>query len=310
MNRLDAMTLFVRVADLGSFAAAANQLGIARSVVTRQIAALEEHLGVKLMVRTTRKLTLTSAGATYLDKCRTILDLVGSAEADIMEARLTPRGNLRLSLPLSFGLRRIAPLLPRFQAQYPEISLALDFTDRHIDLIDERVDLSIRVTARLDPGDVARKLGEARLLTVASPAYLAQRGRPNHPAELVQHSCLGYSAKLNNRPLVFSIEGVQQNIHVPYRLQANNGDALAEAAAQGLGITVLPDFIVADYLRAGTLETILDDFEPRALGIYAVLPSNRYLPHRVRVLIDFLVASLAIAAPEVARARVPERRHD
>lgn len=282
------MTLFVRVADLGSFAAAANQLGLARSVVTRQIAALEEHLGVKLMVRTTRKLTLTSAGANYLDKCRTILDLVDTAEADVMEARLTPRGNLRLSLPLSFGLKRIAPLLPKFQMRYPEISLALDFTDRHIDLINEGVDLSIRVTARLNPGDVARKLGEVRLLAVASPTYLAEHGRPTHPAALAQHNCLGYSAKTNNRPLVFSIEGRQQNIHVPYRLQANNGDALAEAAAQGLGITVQPDFIVTDYLRSGALETILDDFESAPLGIYAILPSNRYLPHRVRVLIDFL----------------------
>ncbi len=297
MNRLEAMTLFIRVADLGSFAAAASQLGVARSVVTRQIAALEAHLGVKLMVRTTRKLTLTSAGAAYLDKCRTIVDLVDSAEADVMEARLTPRGNLRLSVPLSFGLRRIAPLLPRFQTQYPEISLALDFTDRHVDLIDEGVDLSIRVTASLDPGKVARRLGEARLLAVASPAYLAQRGRPAHPAELAQHSCLGYSPKTNNRPLVFSIEGVQQHIHVPYRLQANNGDALAEAAAQGLGITVQPDFILADYLRAGALETILDDFEPAPFGIHAILPSNRYLPHRVRVLLDFLAAELAVSAP-------------
>lgn len=297
MNRLDAMILFLRVADLGSFAAAASQLGVARSVVTRQVAALEEHLGVKLMVRTTRKLTLTSAGASYLDKCRTILDLVESAEADVMEARLTPRGNLRLSVPLSFGLRRIAPVLPRFQTRYPEISLALDFTDRHIDLIDEGVDLSIRVTARLAAGDVARKLGEARLLAVASPAYLAQRGRPRHPGDLAQHSCLGYSAKTNNRPLVFSIEGEQQNIHVPYRLQANNGDALAEAAAQGLGITVQPDFIVADYLRKGALETVLDGFEPQPLGIHAILPSNRYLPHRVRVLIDFLATELGDTLP-------------
>lgn len=125
MNRLDAMNLFVRVADLGSFAAVANQLGVARSVVTRQIAALEEHLGVKLMVRTTRRLTLTSAGASYLDKCRTILDLVESAEADVMEARLTPRGNLRISLPLSYGLKRIAPLLPAFLKTYPEISLGV-----------------------------------------------------------------------------------------------------------------------------------------------------------------------------------------
>jgi DNA-binding transcriptional LysR family regulator len=287
------MQIFVRVADLGSFAAAANQLGVARSVITRQIAALEEHLGVKLMVRTTRKLTLTSAGTSYLDKCRTILDLVEVAEADVMEARLTPRGNLRIGLPLSYGLKRVTPLLPAFQKRYPEISLALDFTDRHINLIDEGIDLSIRIAPRLDPGDVARKLGESRLIAVASPDYLARHGRPEHPSELAAHTCLGYSARAHNRPLAFMIDGTMQNVHVPFRLQANNGDALTDAAAQGLGITVQPDFIVDDYVASGAVVPVLEAFEAPPLGIHAVLPSNRYLPHRVRVLIDFLAAGLA-----------------
>jgi DNA-binding transcriptional LysR family regulator len=295
MNRLDAMNLFVRVADLGSFAAVANQLGVARSVVTRQIAALEEHLGVKLMVRTTRRLTLTSAGTNYLDKCRSILDLVESAEADVMETRVTPRGNLRIGLPLSYGLRRIAPLLPTFQKTYPEISLTLDFTDRHIKLIDEGMDLSIRITPRLEPGDVARKLGESRLIAVASPDYLARHGRPAHPSELGAHACLGYSAKSSNRPIAFLIDGKMEHVHVSFRLQANNGDALTEAAAQGLGITVQPDFIVNDYLTSGAVVPILEAFEAPPLGIHAVLPSNRYLPHRVRVLIDFLASELGKA---------------
>jgi len=247
---------------------------------------------VKLMVRTTRKLTLTSAGASYLDKCRTILDLVEVAEADVMEARLTPRGNLRIGLPLSYGLKRVAPLLPAFQKNFPEISLALDFTDRHINLIDEGIDLSIRITPRLDAGDVARKLGESRLIAVASPDYLARHGRPAHPSELSAHTCLGYSAKANNRPLAFMIDGTMENVHVPFRLQANNGDALTEAAAQGLGITVQPDFIVDDYLARGVVVPVLEAFAPPPLGIHAVLPSNRYLPHRVRVLIDFLAAEL------------------
>jgi DNA-binding transcriptional LysR family regulator len=300
MNRLDAMQLFVRVADLGSFAAVANQLGVARSVVTRQIAALEAHLGVKLIVRTTRRLTLTGAGIGYLDKCRTILDLVESAEAEAMEERLTPRGNLRIGLPLSFGLKRIAPLLPAFQQTYPEISLALDFSDRQINLIDEGIDLSIRITAHLDPGDVARKLGESRLLAVASPAYLATHGQPAEPRELLAHSCLGYSAKASNRPLVFAVDGRALYIHPAFRLQANNGDALAEAAAQGLGITVQPDFIVERHLQRGTLQTILQGFEPPPLGIYVILPSNRYLPYSVRVLIDFLAQRLG---PQAAPPR-------
>lgn len=296
MNRLDAMGLFVRVAELGSFSAAANQLGVARSVVTRQIAALEEHLGIKLMVRSTRRLSLTSAGSAYLDKCRVILELVEEAEAGVMEERLTPSGPLRVSLPLSFGLRRLVPLLLEFSQTYPQISLAMDFSDRQLNLIEEGIDLSIRITAQLNPGEIVRKLGNCRLLCVAAPDYLARHGRPQHPGELDRYACLGYSPQANNRPWTFQVDGQLQSFYLPLRLQANNGDALAEAAAQGLGIAVQPDFIVADLLAAGKLETLLEAFEPPALGIYAVLPSNRYLPQRVRVLIEFLSSRLASAA--------------
>ncbi|MCQ4347016.1 LysR family transcriptional regulator [Pseudomonas stutzeri] len=293
MNRLDAMNLFVRVAELGSFSAAACQLGVARSVVTRQIAALEEHLGIKLMVRSTRSLSLTSAGSAYLEKCRVILALVEEAEAGVMEERRTPSGQLRISLPLSFGLRRLVPLLLEFSQAYPKISLAMDFSDRQQNLIEEGIDLSIRITGQLDPGEIVRKLGSSRLLIVAAPDYLAQYGRPQQPAELTSHACLGYSPQANNRPWTFQVDGHLESFYLPYRLQANNGDALAAAAAQGLGITVLPDFIAADYLAAGQLEPLLDAFAPPELGIYAVLPSNRYMPHRVRVLIEFLSDKLA-----------------
>lgn len=287
------MQLFVRVAELGSFSAAASQLGVDRSVVTRQIAALEEHLGSKLMLRSTRRLSLTSAGSSYLEKCRVILELVEEAEAGMMEERLTPRGPLRVSLPLSFGLRRLVPLLLEFSQAYPEISLAMDFSDRQLNLIEEGIDLSIRITGQLDPGEIVRKLGSSRLLAVAAPEYLARHGRPLHPGDLAGHACLGYSPQANNRPWSFQVDGHLESFYLPLRLQANNGDALAEAAAQGLGIAVQPDFIVADQLVAGKLETLLEAFEPPALGIYAVLPSNRYMPHRVRVLIEFLSSRLA-----------------
>lgn len=292
MNRLDAMNLFVRVADLGSFAGAAQQLGVARSVVTRQIAALEEYLGVKLIVRTTRKLTLTSPGVHYLAQCRAILQLVDSAEADVMQARNTPRGHLRVGLPLSFGLKRMAPLLPQFLDKYPEITLSLEFTDRHMDLIDEGMDLSIRIATQLDPGHIARKLGEIRLLAVAAPSYLQKQGRPLQPADLRQHDCLGYSAKAQNAPLVFSVDGKPYTVNLNYRLQANNGDALAEAAAQGMGVTLQPDFIVQSYIENGSLVPLLEDFSPPPVGIYAILPSNRYMAQGVRVLVDFLAQQL------------------
>ena len=293
MDRFDAMRLFIRVAELGSFSAVALQAGVARSVVTRQIAALETHLGVKLMARSTRRLALTSAGSAYLEKCRVILNLVEAAEADVAAERLTPRGNIRISLPLSFGIRRLAPVLLDFSQRHPEVSLDMDYSDRRINLIEEGIDLAIRITRRLEPGDVARKIGTGRMLVVAAPEYLARHGRPQHPAELAHHECLGYTHAGNPMPWQFLVNGQPENFPVRSRINANNGDVLAEAAAQGLGITLQPDFIVASYLDAGRVEQILADFAIPDLGIYAMLPSNRHVPHRVRVLMDTLAAALA-----------------
>ncbi|HEX6733406.1 MAG TPA: LysR family transcriptional regulator [Azonexus sp.] len=292
MDRLDAMHLFVRVAELGSFAAVAQQAGLARSVVTRQIAALEAHLGVKLMVRSTRRLALTSAGTAYLEKCRVILNLVEAAETDVAEERLAPRGNIRISLPLSFGLKRLAPLLLDFSRRYPEVGLDMDYSDRRVKLIEEGIDLSVRITRRLESGDVARRIGASRMQVVAAPDYLARHGRPRHPAELIHHECLGYTAGGAPQQWQFTVDGQLAAFPVRSRLHANNGDVLGEAAAQGLGITLQPDFIIGELLAAGRLEPILADYPVPELGIYAMLPSNRHVPHRVRVLMDFLAAGL------------------
>ena len=234
MDRFDAMRLFVRVAELGRFSAVALQASVTRSVVTRQIVALEAHLAVKLTARSTRRLALTSAGSAYLEECRVILNL-----------------------------------------------------------IEEGIDLAIRITRRLEPGDVARKIGTGRMLVVAAPEYLARHGRPQHPAELANHECLGYTHVGSPMPWQFLVNGQPENFTVRSRINANNGDVLTEAAAQGLGITLQPDFIVAGYLDAGRVEQILADFAIPELGIYAMLPSNRHVPHRVRVLMDALAAALA-----------------
>ncbi|WP_306603516.1 LysR family transcriptional regulator [Azonexus sp.] len=292
MDRLEAMHLFVRVAELGSFAAAAQQIGIDRSVVTRQIAGLEAHLGVKLMARSTRSLTLTSAGTAYLEKCRVILNLVEAAETDVAEERLTPRGNIRLSVPLSFGLKRLAPLLLEFARRYPEVALDMDFSDRQVKLIDEGIDLSVRITRKLAGGDVARRIGSSRLHVVAAPEYLARHGRPQHPAELLHHECLGYTAGNTPQQWQFMADGQLRAFPVRSRTHANNGDVLVEAAIQGMGITLQPDFIISEALAAGRVEIILGDFPVPELGIYAMLPGNRHVPHRVRVLMDFLGAGL------------------
>lgn len=296
MDRLEAMHLFVRIAELGSFAAVAQQLGVARSVVTRQIAGLEAHLGIKLMARSTRRLTLTSAGTAYLEKCRVILNLVEAAETDVAEERLTPRGNIGLSVPLSFGLKRLAPMLLDFARRYPEVSLDMDFSDRQVKLIEEGIDLSLRITRKLAGGDVARRIGSSRMHVVAAPEYLARHGRPQHPAELIHHECLGYTAGVASQQWSFQVDGQLQGFPVRSRLHANNGDVLVAAAAQGMGITLQPDFIIEEAVAAGRVEIILSGFPLPELGIHAMLPGNRHVPHRVRVLMDFLVAGLRLPA--------------
>jgi DNA-binding transcriptional LysR family regulator len=302
MDRLETMRTFVRVAELGSFSAVAHQLGVARSVITRQVAALETHLGAKLMVRSTRRLALTAAGTTYLEKCRVILNLVDAAETDLAEDRAVARGRIRIGLPLSFGLKRLAPLLLEFYEVHREVELEMDYTDRRVDLAEEGFDLSIRITRQLKPDDVVRRLGSCALVCVASPEYLARHGRPKTPADLIGHQCLGYTGDTAGG-WMFRVDGRTETVHPPTRVLANNGDVLAEAATRGLGIAQQPDFIADDYVRDGRLEVLLERHAPTELGIYALLPGARHLPYRVRVLIDFLAERLGGRAPLPGRPR-------
>ena len=292
MDRLEAMRLFVRVAELGSFSAVALQLGVARSVVTRQVAALEAHLGAKLLARSTRRLSLTSAGAAYLEKCRVILNLVEVAETGLAEERQTPRGLIRLSLPLVYSLKYLAPLILEFARLYPEVELDMDFSDRRTNLIQEGIDMAVRITPRLDPGDITRRLGSGRMVLVASPDYLDRHGEPQHPSELIHHQCLGYTAMANSQRWGFVMDGKVEMFPIRSRLQANNGDVLLKAAVAGLGIAYEPMFSASEFLESGLLRSILKAFSTPEIGIYAVLPSNRHIPHRLRVLMDFLVQHL------------------
>jgi DNA-binding transcriptional LysR family regulator len=299
MDKLNAMQLFVRVAETGSFTAVADQLDVARSVVTRQISALEKKLGIKLITRSTRSLTLTTAGSAYLEKCRVILNMVDAAESSLWEENTEPRGRIRLGLPLSFGLQRLMPALLEFAQINSHIELVMDFSDSRSNLIEEGIDLSIRITNRLQPSDIVRKLGESRLLTVASPQYLAKHSDPKHPRDLANHACLVYSQDFQSTTWSYLTKKGQEDITVRPRLVANNGEALLKAAAQGLGITRPPDFMAQPYLDNGSVVLVLSQLEPEKLGIYAVLPSNRYIPHRVSVLIDFLESALRDSRPNI-----------
>lgn len=296
MDRLEGMRLFVRVAELGSFAAVAQQLNVARSVVTRQVAALEAHLGTKLIARSTRRLSLTSAGVGYLEKCREILGLVEAAEADLTDDRQAARGHIRITLPLSFGIRQLMPLFGEFMRENPEIALELDFSDRRSNLIEGGFDLAIRISDRLDPGDVARKIGGSCGVIAAAPAYLNRRGRPRHPQDLAMHECFGYLLE-NRASWSFFVDGELHWFPVTGRLQANNGEALVAAAVQGLGIVRTPTFVAEQAVRAGQLEILLPDYPTLELGIYAVFPGNRFVPRRVRALVDFLAERIGPRPP-------------
>ena len=291
MDRLESMRLFVRVAELGSFSAVAQQLNVARSVVTRQVAGLEAHLGTMLIARSTRRLSLTSAGASYLEKCREILGLVAAAEAGLSEETQAPRGHIRVTLPFSFGLRQLMPMFGDFMAANPEISIELDFSDRRTNLIEGGFDLAIRIADRLDPGDVARKLGSSQGVIAAAPSYLEHHGRPRHPRDLANHECFGYLLAARSS-WSFVIDGEIKLFPVSGRLQANYGDALLDAAVHGLGITNTPAFIAEQAVREGKLEILLRKFPTPALGIYAIFPSNRYVPHRVRALVEFIAGRI------------------
>lgn len=296
MDRLDSMRLFVRVAELGSFSAVAQQMNVARSVVTRQVAALEAHLGTKLLARSTRRLSLTSAGATYLEKCREILGLVDAAEAGLTEDSQAPRGHLRITLPYSFGIRQLMPMFGDFMTGNPEISIELEFSDRRTNLIEGGLDLAIRITDRLEPGDVARKIGSSRSVVVAAPAYIKRHGRPRHPEDLIRHECFGYVLATRSS-WAFSLDGKTEWFPVAGRLEANSGDALLAAAIGGLGITYLPTFIVETAVREHSLDILLPAFRAPELGIYAVFPSNRYVPHRVRALVEYLAQRIGSKPP-------------
>ena len=294
MDKLDAMQTFVRVAEAGSFIAVAQQLQVARSVVTRQVAALEKHLGATLITRSTRRLTLTAAGAAYLEKCRTILHMVDSAESSLAEEKAVPRGRIRLGLPLTFGLQTLMPALLEFAQQQPLIELVMDFSDQRANLIEDGLDLSIRITADLQPGDIVRKLGECRLITMAAPDYLSRHAVPRDPQELRHHECLIYARDASASHAIWNYQqdGQATQVQVRGRILANNGVALMEAAARGMGVARQPDFIAAPYLARGQVVPVLENYTPAALGVYAVLPSNRYIPHRVSALIQHLAAGV------------------
>jgi DNA-binding transcriptional LysR family regulator len=294
LDRVTSMQVFVRVASLGSFSAAARSLNLSQTMVTKHVGALEERLGVKLLHRSTRKLVLTEGGRNYLTACERILAEIEEAEASASLDRIEPRGTLRLNVPLTFGFRHIAPALPEFNRLHPAVSFDLGLADRYVDLIEEGWDLAIRIGRLKDSSLVARRLAPCRTVVCASPSYLKDHGTPEKLDELAQHNCLGYTlpSAIGANRWTFGLDG---EIVVPVQgnLRANNGDALLAAAVAGQGLIYQPTFIVGDSLRDGSLVPVLGGYPTYQPGIHAVLPSGRQAPAKVRAFIAFLARRFA-----------------
>jgi DNA-binding transcriptional LysR family regulator len=294
LDRITGMQVFVRVAALGSLSAAARALNISQTMVTKHVAALEERLGVKLLHRSTRRLTLTEGGRNYLAACERILAEIEEAEASASLDRIEPRGSLRLNVPLTFGFRHIAPALPEFSRLYPAVSFDLGLADRYVDLIEEGWDLAIRIGRLKDSSLVARRLAICRTVICAAPSYLKEHGTPQSLDDLSRHNCLGYTlpSAIGANRWTFGLDG---EIVVPMQgnLRANNGDALRAAALAGQGLIYQPTFIVGDSLRDGSLVPVLGRYQTYEPGIHAVLPSGRQAPAKVRAFIEFLAQRFA-----------------
>jgi DNA-binding transcriptional LysR family regulator len=290
VDRFAAMEVFARVVEAGSFAGAADRLGLSRAAASKQVMQLEAHLGARLLNRTTRRLSLTEEGAAYYERCLRILAELDDAERVAAEARGAPRGTLRLSAPLSFGILHLGPALSAFACRHQGVSLALTLDDRFVDLVEEGFDAAIRIGRLPDSTLVARLLCRTRLVVAAAPAYWREHGVPLAPAELARHRCLNYTLRAAGRDWRFADgSGGEETVAVAGPLTANNGDVLRAAALAGAGVAWLPDFLIGADVKAGLLETALDDRRGGEIGIYIVYPQTRHLTAKLRVFVDFLV---------------------
>ena len=288
-SSLNNIVSFVRAADLQGFAAAGRALGISASAVGKNVARLEQQLGVRLFHRSTRHVRLTEEGTLFHQRCRRILDDLEDAQAMLQSAVATPRGRLRVSLPV-IGYRFLLPMLPAFRARSPEIELELDFSDRMVDVVEEGFDSVIRSGALEDSPLVARRLGPFRFLLVAAPAYLAARGTPQQPADLAQHACLRYQFATSGKIEDWKLQGLPERL--PTALVCNNMEAMRGAAIAGMGIAWMPDFLAHDALARGDLVQVLAT-QPREQGQFSALwPSSRQLSPKVRAFVDFAAAHL------------------
>ncbi|WP_354533304.1 LysR family transcriptional regulator [Ralstonia sp. 1138] len=293
MDRLEAMQVLLSVTDAGSFSAAARHLGMPLTTVSRKISELESHLATRLLIRTTRQLSLTEAGASYVAACRKILGEIDEAERAATGEYATPRGELSVTAPVVFGRLHVTPLIAEFLAVYPQIDVRLSLVDRSIHLLEEHVDAAVRIGSLPDSSMVATRVGEVRRVVCASPAYLDAHGVPATPARLKSHTCVTFNALDAAQMWTFPSRTTKAtNVEVHSRLVVNTAEAAIAAAAAGVGLTRVLSYQVADAVSQGLLRIVLQRFEPPPLPVHVMHAGQKPLPIKLRAFLDFLVPRL------------------
>ncbi|MGA7777222.1 MAG: LysR family transcriptional regulator [Paraburkholderia sp.] len=285
--QLEDMRIFVTTVDAHNFTAAANRLSLSKQFVSRRVMALEESLGVRLLIRNTRKLAVTDLGQEFYERARRILGEVADAEQAMSLRRAAPHGLLRVSAPMSFGMVHLSPLVAMFLKKHADVRFDMELSDRTVDVVGEGFDMAIRIGTLADSTLIAQKLAEVRMVASCSPQYLRRRGTPAAPVDLERHACLLYG---HGGPATweFIVDGAHKAIEVHGPLRANNGELIRDAAIAGLGIARLPDFIVAGGINAGQLVPVLEPFLPHASALYAVYPQHRQSSSTIQAFIAFL----------------------
>ena len=294
MDRLQSLSVFAKVVEQGSFARAADRLDLSASAVSRHVAELEAHLGVRLLNRTTRKLSLTESGQAFHERAVQLLADLEEAEVAVASSALAPRGTLRLTCPIAFGEWYVAPAIAAFAAQHPQLKFDVELSDRRVDLVEEGFDLAIRIGASPSQALIARRIGETQLVCVASPSYIARHGVPKVPQDLARQRCLVYSYQTVRDVWRFAdARGVEHVVRIAGPAMSNNGRFLAALAVCGMAISMEPDIMVRDELRSGRLVELLPGYRPPAIPIHAVYPSRRHLSAKVRAFVDFIATRFA-----------------
>ncbi|HSP85236.1 MAG TPA: LysR family transcriptional regulator [Psychrobacter sp.] len=288
MDRIDAMRAFVAVVTEGSFSNAANTLQLSPQLVSKYVSKLEEQLNIRLLNRTTRKVSLTEAGSHYFGHAQQILLSIDDMESKLSGLQQNPKGVLRISAPVSFALKHMAKLITDFQIRYPLVKVDLQLTDRKVDIVEEGFDVALRIGQLKSSSLIAKKVAPIRVLLCAAPDYLNKHGTPTQPEDIAEHRYLHYSyMNMDGKDDVYQLLK-SKYLKQGSELRSNNGDVLVDAAIAGAGIVLQPTFIISEALSSGKLVVVLPELEPEALGLYAVYAHRKLLPHKVRCFIDFM----------------------